>query len=68
MVLSRDVKVLRIHPDKSAHFFTQNMYVDVKKQFLDMVIPKSITFSDGLIMSRLELYYGSEVIYNFMFH
>ena len=57
MVLSRNVKVLRIHPDKSVDFLQRIFMWTSKEQFLDMVIPRSRTFSDGLIMSRLGLYY-----------
>ena len=41
MVLSRDVKVLRIHPEKSVHFLHIIFMWRSKEQFLDMVIPGS---------------------------
>ena len=57
VVLTRDVKVLKIHPDKSVHFVHKICMWTSKEQFLDMLIPRSRTFFDGLIMSRLGLKY-----------
>ena len=56
MVLSQDVKVL-VHPDKSVHLLHIIFMWTSKEQFLDMIIPRSRTFYDGLIMSRLGLWY-----------
>ena len=57
MVQSRGVKVLRIHPDKSVYFIHKICMCASKEQFLYILIPRSRTFSDGLIMPRLVLKY-----------